>query len=382
MRNCKMKKILIVNNNLDMGGIQRSLVNLLKELSGEYDITLLLFSKSGALLGEIPEGVKVITPSAGYRVLGLDKKKLKKHLVLFGLKASLSIYTRIFSRRSAMKLLGLCQRKITGYDTVISYSHFPHHKYFGNGCGDFVLDQTISDNKICFIHCDYLNFGGRTEANDRAYMEFDKIACCSDSVRECFLLGSGLQDKRVYTVRNFYDLSLTDYCTDGICQFDEQKINILMISRLSSEKGIPRAIEALFLSQRTDIHYYVIGDGPQKEEIRHTIKKYQLEHRVTMLGEQTQPYADLMGADYLLVPSFHEAAPMVFDEAKLLGTPVITTDTTSAREMIGSKYGIICENSTDGIARALKNIKKSPGNHCGDFDNETQLRQFDKLLRS
>ena len=30
-----------------------------------------------------------------------DKKKLKKHPVLFGLKAFLSIYTRIFSRRSA-----------------------------------------------------------------------------------------------------------------------------------------------------------------------------------------------------------------------------------------------------------------------------------------
>ena len=42
-----MKKILIVNNNLDMGGIQKSLVNLVKEVYKEYDITLLLFSKSG-----------------------------------------------------------------------------------------------------------------------------------------------------------------------------------------------------------------------------------------------------------------------------------------------------------------------------------------------
>ena len=42
-----MKKILIVNNNLDMGGIQKSLVNLVKEVYEEYDITLLLFRKSG-----------------------------------------------------------------------------------------------------------------------------------------------------------------------------------------------------------------------------------------------------------------------------------------------------------------------------------------------
>ena len=33
-----MKKILIVNNNLDVGGIQKSLVNLLCEIHNEYDI--------------------------------------------------------------------------------------------------------------------------------------------------------------------------------------------------------------------------------------------------------------------------------------------------------------------------------------------------------
>ena len=57
-----MEKILIVNNNMDIGGIQKSLLNLLREVSGEYDITLLLLSRSGALLKEVPEGVKVITP--------------------------------------------------------------------------------------------------------------------------------------------------------------------------------------------------------------------------------------------------------------------------------------------------------------------------------
>ena len=72
-----MKKILIVNNNLDMGGIQKSLVNLVKEVYKEYDIALLLFSRSGSLLREIPETVKIITPLKVYRILGLEKKDLK-----------------------------------------------------------------------------------------------------------------------------------------------------------------------------------------------------------------------------------------------------------------------------------------------------------------
>ena len=375
-----MKKILIVNNNLDMGGIQKYLVNLVKEIYEEYDISLMLFSKGGSLLREIPQPVKIITPLKLYSILGLEKNDLKKHPLLFVLKAVLLAYSKLFSRRSAMKLLGLFQKPISGYDVVISYSHLPHPNYFGNGCADFVLDKTICENKICFVHCDYLNFGGQTEANNRAYMEFDKIACCSDSVRERFLLGSKLPDSKVHTVRNFYDLQLASYQAEGTERFDKSLVNIVLIARLSNEKGILRAIEALVQSDRKDLCYYIIGDGPQREEIARLISKYQLESRVTLLGEQSDPYQYLTQADWLLVPSFHEAAPMVFDEAMLMGIKVITTNTTSAEEMIGREHGVICENSTDGIVRVLKSIKKSARSITGDFDNEKQRKQLDSLL--
>ena len=58
-----MKKILIVNNNLDMGGIQKTLINLLKEIHNDYNVTLLLFSKSGTLLSGVPNDVKIIEPN-------------------------------------------------------------------------------------------------------------------------------------------------------------------------------------------------------------------------------------------------------------------------------------------------------------------------------
>ena len=363
-----------------MGGIQKSLVNLVQEIHKEYDITLLLFSKSGSLLRQIPETVKIITPMRAHRVLGLEKKDLQKYPLLFALKAVLLAYSKIFSRRSAMKLLGLFQKQISGYDVVISYSHLPHPNYFGNGCADFVLDKTVCTSKICFVHCDYLHFGGQTEANNRAYMEFDKIACCSDSVRKRFLLGSKLPDSKVHTVRNFYDLQLASYTTETTELFDESFVNVVLIARLSEEKGIPRAIEALIQSERKDIRYHIIGDGPQKEEIARLISQYQLDSRVMLMGEQSDPYQYLIQADWLLVPSFHEAAPMVFDEAILLGIPVITTNTTSAEEMIGCEHGIICENSTDGIAHALKNVGKSARSTTRDTDNKKQRKQLEVLL--
>lgn len=81
-----MKKILIVNNNLDMGGIQKSLINLLKEIHNDYNVTLLLFSKSGALLSDVPNDVEIIEPNKCYRMLGLTRAELRRYPLLFIMK--------------------------------------------------------------------------------------------------------------------------------------------------------------------------------------------------------------------------------------------------------------------------------------------------------
>lgn len=371
-----MKKILIVNNNLDMGGIQKSLVNLLKEVYKEYDITLMLFSKSGALLDEVPEGVNIITPCKAYSILGLSKEELKKHPLLFLLKALHITYTKIFSRRSAMKLLGIFQKEIRGYNTVISYSHLPHHKYFGNGCGDFVLDKTIAEKKICLIHCDYLNSGYMTEQNNAEYHEFDKIACCSNSVKMRFIQGSSVDSSKVYTLRNFFDFDVRELAYDSPIYYDNDYINIVIVARLSSEKGIDRAIEALHNSERSNLRYYIIGDGPQKSALMDLASKYDVDKQVFFAGEQKNPYRYMLNADYLLVPSRHEAAPMVFDEAKLLGIKIVATRTTSADEMIGQEGGIVCENSTVGITDALQKLKKQADYDNNTTSNRTQVMQF------
>ena len=45
-----MKKILIVNNNMKIGGVQKSLCNLLWSVADQYDITLYLFAPIGAYM--------------------------------------------------------------------------------------------------------------------------------------------------------------------------------------------------------------------------------------------------------------------------------------------------------------------------------------------
>ena len=374
-----MKKILIVNNNLDMGGIQKSLINLLKSQHHSYDITLLLFSQSGALLSQVPAGVKVISPNTSYKMLGLGREELKKFPLLFAFKAFLMKFASVFSRRKAMRILGLFQRKIKGYDTVISFSHLTNSNIFANGCGDFVLDKTECNNKVCLIHCDYLNSGFMSEQNNEEYDEFDKIACCSDSVRMRFIQGSRINEDKVYCLRNFFDVDIKNVSEKDTEHYDAGYINIVSVARLSSEKGIDRAIEAMFNVHRDDIRYYIVGDGPERNLLQEKVNEYNLSNNVFFLGEQKNPYKYMSEADYLLVPSRHEAAPIVFDEAKVLGVPVITTNTTSAEEMVGMYGGYVCENTPEGIEGVIAKIQKATLKIPVPVDNKVQCNQFAEL---
>ena len=62
---------------MHVGGVQKALVSLLWNIRDRYEITLLLFYPEGEYRNELPPEVKVITPSGGYRYLGMIGSRKK-----------------------------------------------------------------------------------------------------------------------------------------------------------------------------------------------------------------------------------------------------------------------------------------------------------------
>ena len=217
--------------------------------------------------------------------------------------------------------------------------------------------------------------------NNSEYSEFDKIACCSDSVRERFIYGAKISKNKVYTLRNFYDFDIVKLANDDPYVYGDNCINLLSVARLSPEKGIDKAIDALYATGRSDINYYIVGDGPQKDILQEKIKEYHMEKQVFLLGEQRNPYRYMINADYLLVSSLHEAAPMVFDEANILELPIISTNTTSANEIVLSNDSIVCE-TFDEIKDILNNLKKRTPKAETLLTNATQIEQLSYLMNN
>jgi glycosyltransferase involved in cell wall biosynthesis len=77
-----------------------------------------------------------------------------------------------------------------------------------------------------------------------------------------------------------------------------------------------------------------------------------------------------------MLTSYHEAAPMVFDEAVCLAVPILATQTTSTDEMITSaKAGFVCNNTNGDIENSLLSII-SNRDSLNDISNSLKNSSF------
>lgn len=356
----KKKRLLIVNNNMHIGGVQKALLNLLREIEGEYEITLLLLYRGGALLDGIPRGVHVVEAEGAFRLLGMTSQDVASPARKLA-RGVLAAETRIFGRGFLLRFLYPWQRKLRGFDAAVAYLHSGAPRAFYGGCCEFVLHCVEAEKKYAFLHCDYGKIGADSGYNRRLYRQFDRLAACSAGIRAAFLSYMPDLEERTFVVPNCLNFGAVRAEADrGTALPPSQERIVVTVARLGKEKGVLRAIRAA-ADLKDRLHYYILGDGVQRAQAEEMIASLGLSRTVELLGEQENPYGYMRTADLLLIPSFSEAAPMVIGEAACLGTPVLTTRTSSAREMVEQTgFGWVCENSTDGIRQGLTYLLEHP----------------------
>lgn len=389
----RKQKVIIVCNNLATGGIQKALINLLNEINNQYDITLFLFSDCGDYRDKIPNTLKVIRANSYLKLLGISQRESKKvGMFHYILRAILVVWTRIFNNSLPIRFLLLTEAKLKDYDIAISYVHSSPDKVFYGGCNEFVLTKIDASKKCAFIHSDFLNFGGNTEKNKKIYKEFNCVATVSEGCKSQFIKAIPELINKTYTVRNCHDyIDIIREAYNTPIEYDSEIFNIVTVARLSEEKGIIRTIDIInqLVKSGYKVCWHLIGDGSQRNKIENIITDYGLEGKIVLYGNQKNPYKYMLNADLFLLPSYHEAAPMVFDEAMCIGLPILTTRTISAIEMIEKQNaGWVCENSLEGIKEKICYIIDNRKELCRiknnlkrqNFNNEKAIEQLNNVL--
>lgn len=136
--------------------------------------------------------------------------------------------------------------------------------------------------------------------------------------------------------------------------------NLLVAAgRLGPQKDYPTMFAAAkLLREKLDFTLWVLGRGPQEEELKQWVKNNGLEDTVVFLGFQNNPFPFFAAADAFVLSSRWEGFGNVLVEAMSSGAPLISTDCDygPSEIMEGGKYGML---SPVGDAAALaRNMEK------------------------
>ena len=127
-------------------------------------------------------------------------------------------------------------------------------------------------------------------------------------------------------------------------RFPEFDKTILMVSRLTSEKNIGLAIEAMaeVIRKHPKIGLVIVGDGPEREALKLQTTNYKLQTNVKFVGWQTDVASYYKGADIFLLTSLYEGWGMGVVDAMRYGTAIVMTDVGVAGELVeNNKNGLV-----------------------------------------
>lgn len=374
-------KTIIVIDNLNIGGVASSLYNFLPHIIEKSECDLFVFNESSIDLNRIPPGVNVITPPKTLHILGKTQTEIKKESKIMALfRVMLFGLSKLINGETARSILFLMIRPFGEYDLAISYAQDDGWKSLSKGCNDFILKKITAKQKVCIIHCDYKNFGGYNNRQYNAFNKLDSIICLSESCKASFLECFPKLNDKAIVCENFTDIERIKRLAKNPIEYDSELINFVSVCRLSTVKGLDRcifAIKELIDEGYSGFTLTIVGDGPEYDRLKSMVCQNNLEKTVNMVGSQENPYKFIKNATALVISSIHEAAPMVYGESATLGVPIITTETSSAIELVRERgIGIVVENSKDGIKDALKQTIDNKSILSGCVIPESDVNSF------
>lgn len=213
----------------------------------------------------------------------------------------------------------------------------------------------------------FLAVGGATRAVAARWERIgarwaDAILCVSERERE---LGEaeGIRG-RWQVVPNAVDLSAFGAAGDGERADARRRLDLadvptaLCVGRIRYEKGVDVLLDAWprVLARIPDAQLVLVGDGPDAAGLAARSTP-----GVRFAGERSDVKDWLAAADVVAIPSRWEGMSAAMLEALARGRPVVSTDVSGAREVIGDTAGAVVPiEATEALGDALADRLADP----------------------
>lgn len=302
-----MKRIAIFQEDLSVGGIQKSLINLLNALDyTKYAVDLFLLREENFYKAELPEQVNVIYYGATGR-LG--------RLVPYSIQ-------RLWKKNA--------YRKFGQYDAAIDFNSYQIGCALGATCVQAKRHISWIHNDVGVKHAEEWKYRVLWTLFRGKFRYFDAFVAVSPGLIAPFRALAHTGDKPVYVVNNYINTQeifekmqapVDDLAVDPAC------FNLVALGKLCHQKAYDLMLQLMadVIRDRPDARLYVIGDGPDREALERQREELGLNEIVHFIGKRPNPFPYLHMMDAFLSTSRYEGQPLNIMEAKAVGLPIYMT---------------------------------------------------------
>jgi glycosyltransferase involved in cell wall biosynthesis len=347
-KNTKIK-ILFRLRSLEMGGVPRVVLDLLRNLPiNQFELTLMLNLCQGELVSEIPENINLIVIEKGREQMSKNTLIRKIQLIIRRLK--LEVYNQFPSLLYALKVKDKFDIEVApGYAEFEMVLNSPNKK--SKKIGWFHTDVGYDTNKK------------RVLKRINLMKKFDWMIFGSSQTRQIIDDLYKIKYPKSSVIYNVIKLSEVRKKADEFSVNFNIHPTFVSIGRLHHRKGYA---ELMRVHKRLldENHYHsiaVIGGGNEMGNLQQQAKELGVEKTFLLLNSQKNPWPYVKAADYFVLTSKSESYPLTIGEVMGLHKPIIATNVGGIPEMIeDGKDGVLVNFDENEIFKAMKNFLTNP----------------------
>ena len=390
------KKLLIAVHTLQLGGVEKIVINLLKKMDKEkYDITLLSIVDDGIFKKDVVNipGIKYKYFFKGY--FKKSRNDINSKYYKISTKAMNMIWKwYLFLMKYFPKYLYKKNIKEV-YDIEIAFLEGKVAKIIANSSNE-------KSKKVVWIHTDIENITRKNmftslDEEIECYKKFNKIVCVSTDVKFHFCHKTGITDNVVVQMNPINIKEILEKSNEPIKEeLKHDGIIICAVGRLAYEKGYDRLLKVhrKLLREHIKNTVWIVGEGLERDRLEEYIRDNHLEETVQLIGYSQNPYKYVKASDIFVCSSRIEGLSSVVIEAAVLGKPIITTLCSGMKDILDddNTNALIVPNHTYNLYKGLKklildeNLRKyyqdNVKNTTQKFDINTVIASIDKMLES
>lgn len=350
------KRILFINGHLNAGGVERSLVDVLRHMDyTKYAVDLLLLEDTGDYASELPSEVKVLFRDI-HHTYGSFASSIRRCIVAHDwmcLRLRFLFLLQKFFGACALKRVATILLGKHHYDCVIGFRP--------GICSDLAAYSVQTDRKITWWHHGEFNVDCATYGNMCSKM--NAVAVVSQSCKAMLQEKLPELESKLVCIPNMLDAVAIGQKA-GNSPYTGDMLHIVSVGRLAPEKHFENIIPVakMLRDMSTDFVWHIVGDGSEQARLESLIVENDLKDHVILEGSKTNPYPYMKYADLFVHPSYVESHGLTVLEAMALDVPCVVTKSRGPCEFIEDGVnGLLTEQSPESLAEevlAILNDKK------------------------